>query len=147
MTGPARLFVYGTVMVGHCRWPILEPFVEAGAEGAAPCRVSGRLFDTGLDYPAARFDLAGVVHGQRFVLRPSRADEALAVLDGVEGGVEGAYHRVEVRTETGLSVWSYQYGGETEGLVDLDGRWTGPQGRPPPLTMHRPGCGPTPEPT
>ena len=125
MTAPARLFVYGTLMVGHCRWPILEPFVATGAGGAARCRVSGRLFDTGLEYPAARFDLAGVIHGQRFVLRPSRVTEALAVLDRVEGGVEGDFHRVEVRTETGLTAWSYQFGGDTAGLVDLDGRWTG----------------------
>jgi hypothetical protein len=30
VTGSNRLFVYGTLMTGHCRWPILEPFVEAG---------------------------------------------------------------------------------------------------------------------
>lgn len=125
MTGSGRLFVYGTLMVGHCRWPILEPFVEAGASGAVPDRVSGRLFDTGRDYPAARFDLVGVIRGQSFVLRPSRMAEALRVLDGVEGGVEGDYRRVEVRTAAGLAAWSYEFGGETDGLVDLGGRWTG----------------------
>ena len=112
-------------MTGHCRWPILEPFVVAGANGAVPSGVSGRLFDTGLDYPAARFDLAGVIRGETFVLEPSRADEALLVIDRVEGGVEGEYHRVEVRTDRGLTAWSYQFGGELDGLVDLDGRWTG----------------------
>ena len=125
MTGSRHLFVYGTLMVGHCRWPILEPFVEAGADGAVRSRVPGRLFDTGLDYPAARFDLDGLIHGQTFVLRPRRAAEALRVLDDVEGGVEGAYHRVEVRTDANLTAWSYQFGGTIEGLVDLDGRWTG----------------------
>lgn len=125
MTGSGHLFVYGTLMVGHCRWPILEPFVEAGANGAVAARAPGRLFDTGLDYPAARFDLAGVIHGQRFVLRPTRAIEALRVLDEVEGGVKGDYRRVEVRTEAGPTAWSYEFGGEIDGLIDLDGRWSG----------------------
>jgi gamma-glutamylcyclotransferase (GGCT)/AIG2-like uncharacterized protein YtfP len=120
-----HLFVYGTLMVGHRRWPILEPFVEDGVGGAVPSTVPGRLFDTGLDYPAARFELPGVIQGQIFVLRPQRAVEALDVLDHVEGGVEGDYHRVEVLTDAGLTAWSYQFGGEVDGLVDLDGRWTG----------------------
>jgi gamma-glutamylcyclotransferase (GGCT)/AIG2-like uncharacterized protein YtfP len=125
VTGPSLVFVYGTLMVGHCRWPILEPFVEGGVAGAVRSRVAGRLFDTGLDYPAARFDLVGVIHGQTFVLRSDRASEALGVLDEVEGGVEGDYHRVAVETEAGVTAWSYQFGGEIEGLPDLDGRWTG----------------------
>ena len=125
MTRPKHLFVYGTLMVGHCRWPILEPFVQGGDRGVMPSEVRGRLYDTGLDYPAARFDLAGVIHGEAFELRPGRAGEALRVIDQVEGGVEGDYHRVDVRTSTGLPVWTYQFGGSTDGLLDLDGRWTG----------------------
>ncbi len=125
MTGTGRLFMYGTLMVGHCRWPILEPFVAAGAAGAVPASVPGRLFDTGLDYPAARFDLVGVIHGQVVVLRPDRVAEALRILDEVEGGVKGDYRRVEVRTAAGPTAWSYEFGGDTDGLIDLDGRWTG----------------------
>ena len=125
MTPPRHLFVYGTLMTGHCRWPVLEPFVEGGETGAVRSEVTGRLYDTGRDYPAARFDQPGLIHGQVFALRSARADEALGVIDRVEGGVEGAYHRIEVRTSEGLSVWAYQFGGSTEGLVDLNGRWTG----------------------
>lgn len=125
MTVPQHLFVYGTLMVGHCRWPILEPFVEGGVNGALESAMTGRLFDTGLDYPAARFDLPGVIQGEAFELTSARTGEALAVIDQVEGGVEGDYHRVKVRTRAGLSVWAYQFGGSTDRLVDLDGRWTG----------------------
>ncbi len=116
------LFAYGTLMVGHCRWPILEPFVVGGPR---PATAGGRLFDTGFDYPAARFDLPGVIHGQLLGLVPGRASTALAVLDEVEGGVEGDYRRVEIGTDLERAAWSYQYGGAIEGLVDLDGRWSG----------------------
>ena len=112
-------------MTGHCRWPILEPFVEGGEQGAVRSTVTGRLYDTGLDYPAARFDHPGLIHGEAFELRSARVDEALSVIDRVEGGVEGAYHRIQAQTSSSLPVWAYQFGGSTEGLVDLNGRWTG----------------------
>ncbi len=86
----AHLFVYGTLLPGDVRWPILEPF--AIDEGAADA-VRGLLFDTGLDYPAAVFDpdADALVLGRRYRLRPDTLDEALVRLDVEEDVVLGLY--------------------------------------------------------
>ena len=121
--GPlTAVFVYGTLMVGHVRWPLLAPYVDGEL---SPATVGGRLFDTGLDFPAARFDLDGTVHGLLASLRPDLVDEALAHLDEVEGSAHGHYHRVVVTTHDGRAAWAYEFGGPVDDFVDLDGRWTG----------------------
>jgi gamma-glutamylcyclotransferase (GGCT)/AIG2-like uncharacterized protein YtfP len=105
-----HLFVYGTLRPGDVRWPILEPFT---LDGGMPDSVSGHLFDTGLDYPAALFGPHGTIHGQTFALVEATLERAMAVLDEVEGVVGGEYHRVSVRTRRGVDAWAYAYG---EGL-------------------------------
>lgn len=122
---PEALFVYGTLKVGHCRWPILEPFVHGGATGLTEATVPGRLYDTGLDYPAARFDHDGTIRGQVGRLVADRMQEALEVLDEVEGAVVGEYRRVVVVTRDGERAWAYEFGGSAAGLPDLDGVWEG----------------------
>lgn len=116
------LFVYGTLLPGHLRWPILEPFVAAHH----PATVVGSLFDTGFGYPAARFDdepgSGRIVEGVVVHLHAHRATEAWSTLDAVEG--EG-YDRVAVTTTAGLAVQSYRWRGPVDGLVLLGGRWTG----------------------
>jgi gamma-glutamylcyclotransferase (GGCT)/AIG2-like uncharacterized protein YtfP len=102
-----HLFVYGTLRPGDCRWHILEPFVDVGR----PDTVGGHVFDTGLDYPAAVFGGEGTIVGTTFVLTAATADEALEVLDEVEGVVEGEYRRVGVTTGGGIDAWAYEYGG------------------------------------
>lgn len=112
------VFVYGTLKVGHCRWPLLEPHVTDGPE---PATVAGRLYDTGMDFPAARFDHDGTIHGELFEVR----SEALELLDEVESTANGYYRRVVVTTHAGDEAWAWAFGGEVDGFVDLDGRWTG----------------------
>jgi len=115
-----QVFCYGTLLPGQERWQFLEPFVLE----SEPDQVTGRLYDTGLGYPAAYFDRGGVIHGIRFHLDPHRLEEALSMLDEIEGAVEGMYHRVAVVTEAGVKVYAYQYGGEGSGLTDLpSGNW------------------------
>ncbi len=105
-----HVFVYGTLRPGDVRWHVLEPFtLDAGM----PDSVSGELFDTGLDYPAAVFGPRGTIHGQTFALVEATLERAIAVLDEVEDVVGGEYHRVSVRTHRGLDAWAYAYG---EGL-------------------------------
>ncbi|MEI2422358.1 hypothetical protein V6O07_18910, partial [Arthrospira platensis SPKY2] len=94
------LFAYGTLLPGDERWPLLSPFVVD--EGWVD-RVPGELFDTGLGYPAARFDLGTsprpshhaatppMILGRTFVLLQTSLDRALAVLDEEEETVEGYY--------------------------------------------------------
>ncbi len=113
-----RMFVYGTLMPGQVRWPLLEPF----ALGATPATARGRLWDTGLGYPAARFDAGdAILPGFVVVLRSEAADTAIAALDEIEG--EGVlFRRVEVDTSGGRAI-SYEWLGPTEGLVPLPDGW------------------------
>jgi len=114
------VFCYGTLLPGEERWPHLEPFVtDHDAD-----QVSGRLFDTGLGYPAARFDHVGVIHGRTFTLDASRREVALELLDEIEGAVAGLYHRIQVVTALGRRAHAYQYGGGVEGLLAISqGDW------------------------
>jgi gamma-glutamylcyclotransferase (GGCT)/AIG2-like uncharacterized protein YtfP len=118
----AHLFVYGTLLPGDVRWPILEPF--AIDEGAADA-VRGLLFDTGLDYPAAVFDpdADALVLGRCYRLRPDTLDEALVRLDVEEDVVLGLYRRVEVTTEAGVTAWAYRYGDGLELTPIPSGNW------------------------
>ena len=109
-------------MTGRVRWPLLEPYV---ADGPWSTTVPGRLYDTGRDFPAARFDVEGTIHGERFRLDPSTLEAALAHLDEIEGAADGYYRRVVVTTGDGEQAWAYEFGGAVDRFVDLDGRWTG----------------------
>ncbi len=103
-----HVFVYGTLRPGDVRWHLLEPFV---VDGGWRDSVTGQLFDTGLDYPAALFDGDGTIHGHTFALLESSASRALDVLDDVEGIVDGEYSREIVRTARGVDAWAYASGG------------------------------------
>lgn len=111
MADPQHLFVYGTLRQGDVRWKFLEPFV---ADTGTPDTAEGALYDTGQQYPAARFDETGTIVGHLYRLRPDRIEEALALMDEVESAVEGLFHRVVIVTSSGIESWAYQYG---NGLV------------------------------
>lgn len=100
-----HLFVYGTLRPGEVRWHHLAPFVVGDAVDTT---VAGDVYDTGLDYPAARFGGEGRIIGR--VYRLTRLDEALAHLDQVEGAVRGLYRRVTVVTASGHEAWAYECG-------------------------------------
>jgi gamma-glutamylcyclotransferase (GGCT)/AIG2-like uncharacterized protein YtfP len=115
-----HLFVYGTLRPGQQRWPFLEPFViDEGKDASA----SGLLYDTGNDYPAARFDRPGTIHGRVYTLHVDRIDEALQLLDQVEGAVVDLFHRVAITTSTGIEAWAYEYCGETQFVEITSGDW------------------------
>jgi gamma-glutamylcyclotransferase (GGCT)/AIG2-like uncharacterized protein YtfP len=115
-----RLFVYGTLRPGQQRWPFLAPFViDEGHDDSA----SGVLFDTGNDYPAARFDRPGAIRGRVYSLHPDRLDEALQLLDEVEGAVVDLFRRVPITTSTGNEAWAYEYCGETQFVEITSGDW------------------------
>jgi gamma-glutamylcyclotransferase (GGCT)/AIG2-like uncharacterized protein YtfP len=120
MDGPARLFVYGTLMPGHPLWPVLAPYADAWEDGVA----AGRLWDTGHGYPAVRFDPAEApVPGVVVTLHAGLAAEALEVLDEVEE--EGRlYRRVQVATSAGVA-FAYEWLGPTDGLAHLPNGWPG----------------------
>jgi len=115
-----HLFVYGTLRPGEVRWRHLAPFViDDGIDATA----SGDVYDTGLGYPAARFDGAGRIVGRLY--RLTRVAEAIELLDAVEQAVRGRYERVVVTTHDGVAAWAYQCG-DAELLVRRipSGDWT-----------------------
>lgn len=115
-----HLFAYGTLLPGEPRWQFLEPYVEH--HGVAD-RATGRLYDTGKGYPAARFGGSGVIAGRVFPLRPVSIDDALAVLDDVEGAVAGLYRRIRIVTAGGVPAHAYEYGGGLELAPIISGSW------------------------
>ena len=126
------MFVYGTLMPGHLRWSLIEPF----ADRHHPAAVPGQLYDTGRGYPAARFaphhrDRAVGADGRPTILgvvvdlAPDRRAETLRLLDQIEGA---DYRRRLLSTTAGRACWSYEWVGELGHLSELaDGRWRGPE--------------------
>jgi gamma-glutamylcyclotransferase (GGCT)/AIG2-like uncharacterized protein YtfP len=112
---PLGIFVYGTLMPGRLRWPMIRSVVIAATEAV----VHGVLYDTGFGYPAACFDEAGRVEGWLLELDPQRRSRTLDLLDRVEGS---GYRRVEVETTDGHRALAYEWLGPREGLAPLP-RW------------------------
>ena len=105
-----HLFVYGTLQPGESRWHELAKFVNG--EGVRTT-VAGMVYDTGQDYPAAKFlpaHPADVIHGRVYEFDDVQIDTALARLDFVEGAVRGLYQRVLVQTAAGPLAWAYECG-------------------------------------
>jgi gamma-glutamylcyclotransferase (GGCT)/AIG2-like uncharacterized protein YtfP len=122
------VFVYGTLMPGGPLWPVLAP----SAVSWQPATAAGSLWDTGLGYPAARFDDpadgggrgGGGVPGVLVAVDPSDYAAVIDRLDDIEE--EGMlYRRVEVQTSAGPAV-AYEWLGPTDGLALLAGGWSPP---------------------
>lgn len=117
-----HLFVYGTLRPGDVRWSFLEPWVD---DDGSDDTVAGRLFDTGLGYPAAVFGDGGTIVGRTYALRPATTEAALASIDAEEASVPGRYHRVDVVTGRGVRAWAYAYGGGLDLVPIAGGDWAG----------------------
>ena len=115
-----RLFVYGTLRPGQERWRFLEPFVTDDGHDDS---TAGAVYDTDRGYPAARFDVRGTIHGRVYSLHVERLDEALRLLDEVEGAVVDLFRRVAIKTSTGVDAWAYEYCGDEEFTEIASGNW------------------------
>jgi gamma-glutamylcyclotransferase (GGCT)/AIG2-like uncharacterized protein YtfP len=102
----ASLFVYGSLMPGHRRWPVLARHALTWREATTP----GALWDTGQGWPAARFDGADAepVPGWVVEVEPEVMDDLLAELDRLEGVAEGLYRRRLVTLDDGTAAWAYE---------------------------------------
>lgn len=118
MIDPPRMFVYGTLMPGRLRWPVLAPYASGHREAAA----AGAVYDSGRGWPLAVFGGgAGRVPGHVVDLVPATVDECLAVIDEVEETDAGELRRVAVVTDAGERAWAYHYTRSTAGLTVIDG--------------------------
>jgi gamma-glutamylcyclotransferase (GGCT)/AIG2-like uncharacterized protein YtfP len=120
-SGPARpsaVFVYGTLLPGQERWPLLEPYALEAREAL----VRGQIYDTGRGYPGALFDRPGSIPGALIELDPERLTDALTMLDEVEGVDLGLYRRVLVHTDADEPAWSYAWADDPDALVPIE-RW------------------------
>jgi gamma-glutamylcyclotransferase (GGCT)/AIG2-like uncharacterized protein YtfP len=114
-------FVYGTTMPGHLRYPVIEEFIAA----YVPDRVTGRLYDSGFGYPAAKFGGGqSWIEGFRLEIRPGREVEARRAFTSFESGL---FDPVTVRTEGGVTVTAYEWIAAVDGFEELDGRWDRPE--------------------
>lgn len=100
-----HLFVYGTLMPGHERWPLLAEYVVADPVAAT---VAGYLRDSGHGWPALN---AGSGHAPGVLVRADAADtrQLLATLDDVEGVAVGLFSR-QARAVNGRVAWVYVAG-------------------------------------
>ncbi len=116
-----RVFVYGTLLPGGARWPLIGPYVHT----ITPARVGGVLYDTGNGYPGARFGAdRGWIHGSVIQLHPPTLVEALGLLDDIEGVELDLFERIVVDPDEQPQAWSYSYLEPVTGLSDLGGRWS-----------------------
>ncbi|MCP5028956.1 MAG: hypothetical protein GY929_22000 [Actinomycetia bacterium] len=114
----SRVFVYGTLLPGGTRWPLIGPHVHT----IAAARVNGVLYDTGNGYPGARFEVSrGWIHGSVLHLHPPTLLEALALLDEIEGVDVDLFERVVVHPDGQPPAWSYSYLEPVTGLAVLGG--------------------------
>ena len=93
------VFVYGTLQPDEVRWFALEGRVR-NPQGEADA-VTGRLWDTGLQYPALTLDGDATVPGRVMWLREDSATSTWQHLVEIEGAVEGYYVPRVVVTHAG----------------------------------------------
>jgi gamma-glutamylcyclotransferase (GGCT)/AIG2-like uncharacterized protein YtfP len=120
------LFVYGTLMPGHLRWPMLAPH----AVGHRPAAARGRIYDSGQGWPVARLvdrtghDEDDLVPGWVVDLDGGAVDDLLVELDEMEGVDRGLYDRVVVDLVDGGTAWAYSCGTPVDELPRIPG-WAG----------------------
>ena len=113
---PPRLFVYGTLMPGRLRWPILERFAVEYRDA----RVPGTIYDSGEGWPVAVFgDGAGEVPGIVVDLDPGSLAEALPILDDVEDTATDKLRRIVITTVDGDAAWAYHHPWSVDGLARI----------------------------
>ena len=117
----SRVFVYGTLLPGGVRWPVIGPYVHT----VTPAMVPGVLYDTGQGYPGAHFTDGATtrIDGSVLELHAPMLLDALDLLDEIEGVDEGLFERVVVRPEAQAEAWSYSYTRSVDGLAPVSGRW------------------------
>lgn len=126
------LFVYGTLMPGHCRWEFLAELLSDISYELRPAVLSGAdMYDVSGFFPAV-VQGTGVVRGV-VVITDRFPDELIPTLDEIEGfspqRLDSLYERKEVTVATTsgpVRAQTYFYAQDTDGLKKIEnGRWEG----------------------
>jgi len=116
-TDAAHVFVYGSSMPGESRYDEIKEYVESSARAV----VDGLLYDTGLGYPAAKFEPGGQIPGFLLTLDPATADAFMREQTALESGL---FAPVTVQTHSGVAATAWEWIGATDGLPPIDA-WDG----------------------
>lgn len=113
--GPAvdQLFVYGSSKPDRPRYQYIAHFVA----DSRPAQVEGLLYDTGADYPAAKFGIGRPIPGYVLTIKPGQEEDFFRQMDMIESGLFG---RKSVTTLAGDRVWAYEWNGPTDGFTPID---------------------------
>lgn len=112
-----KLFVYGSTMPGQSRYGYIEHYVES----STPDAVEGLLYDSGQDYPLAKFGPGEPIPGYVLTIHEDSVEQFFTSMTQMESGL---FALVEVRTRSGERVRAYEWIGATDGLVRIP-RWDG----------------------
>jgi len=114
---PVHVFVYGSSMPGEPRYDEIKEYVEASTRAS----VDGLLYDTGLGYPAAKFEPGGEIPGFLLTLDTATADAFLREQTRLESGL---FVPVTVQTRSGVAATAWEWIGATDGFPRIDA-WDG----------------------
>lgn len=104
-----QVFVYGTLKPGHHNWQHLEPYTNRTRTATA----TGTLYDTGYGWPAAQFAGTNPIPGYIVDIRYIHLNQAIAVLDHIEGVEHGLFDRVTIQVD-GVKCWAYEWPSEVD---------------------------------
>ncbi len=103
------LFVYGSSQPGQSRYRAIERYVDSYERDT----VAGWLYDSGLDYPLAKFGPGDDIPGYVLRLAPGTAEEAMREFTRVEAGL---FHPVEVTTAGKVRATAFEWIESTDGF-------------------------------
>jgi gamma-glutamylcyclotransferase (GGCT)/AIG2-like uncharacterized protein YtfP len=108
-----QLFVYGSSKPGQPRYDYIQHYVASETEDS----VTGYLYDSGQDYPAAKFGPGEPIAGWVLTIHDDSVEEFFTEMTQMESGL---FALKQVRTVSGLLVRSFEWIGPTDGLERID---------------------------
>ncbi len=109
-----QLFVYGSSKPGQSRYGAIAHYVK----DSYPDSVTGYLYDSNLDYPAAKFGPGEVIVGTVLIIHEESVEDFFTEMTRLESGL---FALRQVRTiESKLLVRAFEWIGPTDDLERID---------------------------
>ena len=109
-----ELFVYGSTKPGQARYDYIAHYVK----DSYPDSVAGFLYDSNLDYPAAKFGAGEPIAGAVLIIHEESVEEFFAEMTQMESGLF-ALKQVRTIQEKRL-VRAFEWIGPTDDLTRID---------------------------